>query len=98
MFALLTIIPYNKVMKATLTSKGQITIPKAIRRRLGLEPGQVLEFDENTPYLRAVPVFDEDSMRALVGCTQGRLGKTADEWLEETRGPAVDEAADDEER
>jgi AbrB family looped-hinge helix DNA binding protein len=77
-------------MKATLTSKGQITIPTAIRRRLGLQPGQILEFDEEAPYLLAVPVFDEEAMRALVGCTRGRLGKTSDEWLNETRG-RVDE-------
>ncbi|HEX4964764.1 MAG TPA: AbrB/MazE/SpoVT family DNA-binding domain-containing protein [Thermoanaerobaculia bacterium] len=36
-------------MKATLTSKSQITIPTAIRRRLGLQAGQVLEFDEVRP-------------------------------------------------
>ena len=78
-------------MRATLTSKGQITIPTAIRRRLGLKPGQVLEFDESTPYLMAVPVFDEQAMRALVGRTRGRLAKTTDEWLDETRGPAPDE-------
>jgi AbrB family looped-hinge helix DNA binding protein len=28
----------------TLTSKGQITVPKAIRERLGLEEGDVLDF------------------------------------------------------
>jgi AbrB family looped-hinge helix DNA binding protein len=78
-------------MKATLTSKGQITIPSAIRRRLGLKPGQVLDFDENLPYLMAVPVFDEQAMRALVGCARGNLKKTTDEWLDETRGPAVDQ-------
>ncbi len=88
---LLTRSHYNSTMKATLTSKGQLTIPKAIRRRLGLKPGQVLEFDESTPYLLAVPVFDEQAMRALVGCTSGRMAKTTDEWLDETRGPAVDE-------
>lgn len=75
-------------MKATLTAKGQITIPTAIRQRLGLKAGQVLEFDETTPYLVAVPVFDEPTMRALMGCTSGRLGKTSDEWLDETRGSA----------
>jgi AbrB family looped-hinge helix DNA binding protein len=73
-------------MKATLTSKGQITIPPAIRRRLGLQAGQVLEFDEEAPYVMAVPVFDEGAMRAVVGCTRGRLRKTSDEWLDETRG------------
>ncbi len=78
-------------MKATLTSKGQITIPTAIRRRLGLKPGQVLEFDESTPYLMAVPVFDEQAMRSLVGCTSGRLAQTTGEWLDETRGPVSDE-------
>lgn len=29
---------------STLTSKGQITLPKAIRERLGLHAGDVLEF------------------------------------------------------
>ena len=29
---------------STLTSKGQVTVPKAIRDRLGLVEGQVLEF------------------------------------------------------
>jgi AbrB family looped-hinge helix DNA binding protein len=77
-------------MKATLTAKGQITIPTAIRRRLGLQVGQILEFDEEAPYILAVPVFDEEAMRAVVGCTRDRLRKTSDEWLDETRG-RVDE-------
>lgn len=80
---LLTLTP----MKATLTSKGQITIPAPIRRRLGLQAGQVLEFDENVSYLKAVPVFDEEEMRSVLGCAAGALGRTSAEWLEETRGP-----------
>lgn len=76
-------------MKATLTSKGQITIPVAVRERLGLKTGQVLEFDENAPFLKAVPVFDEEKMRATVGCAKGKwAGKTSMQWLNETRGPA----------
>jgi len=33
-----------KVPRSTVTSKGQITIPKSIRDRLGLSPGDTLEF------------------------------------------------------
>ncbi|MBS0265815.1 MAG: AbrB/MazE/SpoVT family DNA-binding domain-containing protein [Planctomycetes bacterium] len=38
-------------MKATLTSKGQITIPAAIREKLGLKPGDQIEFDETATVL-----------------------------------------------
>ena len=40
-------------MKATLTSKGQITVPLPIRRKFHLNPGDVLDFDENAPFLKA---------------------------------------------
>ena len=34
------------MVTATLTSKGQITIPLSVRQRLGLEPGDRVEFVE----------------------------------------------------
>lgn len=40
-------------VKAILTSKGQITIPVKIRSRLQLKPGDVLDFDESAPFLKA---------------------------------------------
>lgn len=44
-------------MQATITSKGQVTLPKPIRDRLHLKPGDKIEFllDE-TGTLRVVPV------------------------------------------
>jgi hypothetical protein len=50
---------------------------------------RLTEFDEEAPYILAVPVFDEEAMRAVVGCTRGRLTKTSDEWLDETRDLGV---------
>ncbi len=75
-------------MKSTLTSKGQITLPVKIRRRLGLKPGDVLEFDETVPYLKAHRAFDVDTMRSVVGRGRGKTARTSDEWVEELRGPA----------
>jgi antitoxin PrlF len=37
----------NKAMRSTVSEKGQVTIPKPIRERLGIRPGEVLEFDEH---------------------------------------------------
>ncbi len=75
-------------MKATVTSKGQITIPVKIRRRLKLEPGQVLEFDEEAPFLKATRVFDPGDMYGVIGaCRDSELRVSSAEWLNETRGP-----------
>jgi antitoxin PrlF len=35
-------------MTSTVSEKGQVTIPKPIRERLGIRAGQVLEFDEHS--------------------------------------------------
>lgn len=52
-------------MKATLTTKGQITIPVRIRERLGLKSGQVLEFDETAPYLKATRVIEPSAWKVF---------------------------------
>jgi AbrB family looped-hinge helix DNA binding protein len=40
-------------MEATLTSKGQITIPIEIREKLHLKTGDILDFDLEAPFLKA---------------------------------------------
>jgi AbrB family looped-hinge helix DNA binding protein len=75
-------------MKATVTSKGQITIPLPIRRKLKLHKGSVLEFDEKADYLKASKSIDLKRMRSVVGIAKTELAaKNTLQWLEELRGP-----------
>ena len=41
-------------MKARVAERGQVTIPKRLRERLGVKPGTVLEFSEEHGRLIAV--------------------------------------------
>jgi len=58
---------------ATLTSKGQITIPVAVREKLGVAAGDRLEFVELSPGEFALKAATED-VRALKGMIR-RPGK-----------------------
>lgn len=74
-------------MKTTISSKGQITVPVKIRRKLGLEPGMTLEFDESSDFLLARPAFDEAEMDRVFGCAQGfENGRSSQDILNEQRG------------
>lgn len=74
-------------MRATVTSKGQITIPLPIRRKLNLRKGTVLEFDEKADHLSAVPCTDRSRMARVIGIAAKELdGKTTAEWMEHLRG------------
>jgi AbrB family looped-hinge helix DNA binding protein len=75
-------------MKATLTTKGQITIPLPIRRKLHLHRGTVLEFDESADHLKATRQVDAERMQAVIGIARKELaGRSVAEWIDELRGP-----------
>ena len=75
-------------MSATVTSKGQVTIPKAVRDRLGLEPGTQVDFrlaDDGTIVLQRT---DEKPAKSFFEKFRGHAGKgmTTDELMALTRG------------
>lgn len=79
-------------MKATITPAFLESIPDGIRTRLHLRPGMVLDFDESTPYLKAVPEGSAPScddefevwLSESIGLANGKF--TTDELMRETRG------------
>lgn len=83
-------------MKATVTSKGQITIPAPLREKFGLSPGTVLEFDERASVLTARRVVSRQRMARAAGLLERELaGKSTREWLADLRGEAELPSGDD---
>ena len=73
-------------MKSKVTDRGQITIPMQLRRRMGILPGQLLEFREEEGHIAVLKVLDEDPVGAVYGILPND-GRTTDEIVERLRGP-----------
>jgi antitoxin PrlF len=71
-------------MKAKVAERGQVTIPKALRDRLGIRPGTLLEFSEERGRLIAVKAEMMSGLDAVYGLL-GR-GRRTDEIMRELRG------------
>ncbi len=69
-----------------VTSKGQVTIPQNVRRRLGIEPGSEVDFEVDDNVVRLVRRTDGQGA-ALVAQMRGRRrSMTTDEIMALTRG------------
>ncbi len=81
-----------------VTEKGQVTIPKEIRSRLGIGPGSEVDFvaTENGAMLvkidegTAGAIHDFDEWLERVEGTLDLDGMTTDEFMEWLRGPRDD--------
>lgn len=82
-----------------LTSKAQVTIPKDVRRELGLKPGDLLRFDREPGGKITIAKGDEPEtetreqkmarIRAAIESVRGSIdlgGLTTDEFMRELRG------------
>ncbi len=70
---------YIESMKAIVSEKGQVTIPKKLRDRLGIRPGQRLDFSEKSGCLVAVKASGQDSVDSVYGTVD--LGASTDDLL-----------------
>lgn len=84
---------YSLEMQATVTEAFLEGIPELIRQRLHLVPGTIMEFDEEAPFLKAVPLGQKDSdetsrfygwLQSSVGLAKGKITTTG--RMSETRG------------
>src|SRR5260221_13028533 len=66
-----------KSMKARVAERGQVTIPKTLRERLGVKPGTILEFSEERGRLVATKSGGIDAVREVYGCLGKRISTDA---------------------
>jgi AbrB family looped-hinge helix DNA binding protein len=73
-------------MNATVSEKGQVTIPKPIRDDLGLEAGSVLAFAEDEGRIIVTKILQENPISAWRGKGILPAGRSVDEYLDLVRG------------
>ncbi len=73
-------------MKAIVADRGQVTIPKALRQRLGIRPKTVLDFSEENGVLLARKAEESDAVGEVMGCL--KLDRTTDDIVADLRGKA----------
>ena len=75
-------------MATTVTSKGQVTIPKPVRERLGIEPGSSVEFEVAADGRIVLTKVDGPRPASRFEALRGRAGTglSTDQIMALTRG------------
>ncbi|MGI8413387.1 MAG: AbrB/MazE/SpoVT family DNA-binding domain-containing protein [Solirubrobacteraceae bacterium] len=71
-------------MRSTISEKGQVTVPKALRDRLGIRAGDRLEFIEEHGQLVVRKATVRDPVEAVYGILS--LDQSTDDTLRALRG------------
>jgi AbrB family looped-hinge helix DNA binding protein len=71
--------------KTKVTSKGQVTIPKEVRERLGLKTGDEIEFTERRGVFEVRKRVSPSPFEKYRGFLKHLAGKDPDELVEEMR-------------
>ena len=87
-FAVLTYDSYTTGMRALVTTKGQVTIPKELREKFGIEPGSEVDFVAGSDGIRLRKVVDRSERFAILGCLKDELaGRSVKKLMDDLRGP-----------
>lgn len=71
-------------MKSIVSEKGQVTIPKAIRNKLGIRPGVVIDFEAEEGRLVGRKASTTSALDEVYGTL--RMDESVDEFIERIRG------------
>ena len=72
--------------KSKLTTKCQITVPRHVRERLGLKPGDEIEFVETPQGYKVVKVIADSPFERWSGVLEHLRGADPDDLIEDARG------------
>jgi len=72
--------------RTKITSKGQVTIPKDVRERLGLRPGDEIEFVDDRKGFRVQKRVVASPFRKYRGHLKHLAGRDPDQLVEQMRG------------
>ncbi len=75
-------------MSTTVTSKGQVTIPKEVRDLLGIVPGSVIDFERGPDGRIVIVKAEKKTQSTRFARLRGHAGKglSTDEIMAMTRG------------
>ena len=74
------------MITAKITSKGQVTIPKKVREKLGVSPGEDVGFEEKDGVMMIKKAVTKSPFDKWVGKFKHLKGQRSDELVKEVRG------------